>query len=510
MSEGQRESSVSRRVAFAGAAAAAVGVAEVVRASGADAAPAQNWSTVGNSITATDFLGGTSVQPLVFKTAATAGSPVERMRIATNGAISMNTAAAGGNLTINTFSGSVGVRLLNTTGNGNGAAIYATSTAAPALSAVNGAGNAIKVVHNGTDGTGAGVLINTATATGLNVANSKSGTAINASTASGTGVSATGSGYGVVGTATASYGYGAYFNGGTLGSYAYGGTYGAYGYGGTYGVYGSSGSYGVYGTNSTSGNYGVYGAGGQYAVAGNGGSTAAVRGDNGYVGGYFVGGSWGAYTECSGTSGGYGFMSKNSNSDGYAIWATGNVNVTGTLSKAAGSFRIDHPLDPKNKWLSHSFVESPDMMNVYNGNVTLDSSGNATVTLPSYFNALNKEFRYQLTCIGGHADVYISSEVAGNSFKIGGGKAGLKVSWQVTGIRQDDYAKAHPIVVEAAKAGAERGTLQFVPKGSSAKAFASAPKAAPVAEHKVEPLKKPPMPAAPKPGIGQDWVPPKL
>jgi hypothetical protein len=43
----------------------------------------------------------------------------------------------------------------------------------------------------------------------------------------------------------------------------------------------------------------------------------------------------------------------------------GNLGVTGTVSKGGGSFKIDHPLDPENKYLSHSFVESPDMKNIY-------------------------------------------------------------------------------------------------------------------------------------------------
>jgi hypothetical protein len=67
------------------------------------------------------------------------------------------------------------------------------------------------------------------------------------------------------------------------------------------------------------------------------------------------------------------------------IWLEGNVNVGGTLTKNAGSFKIDHPLDPANKYLYHSFVESPDMMNVYNGNITTDKRGLATVILPDYF-----------------------------------------------------------------------------------------------------------------------------
>jgi hypothetical protein len=145
-------------------------------------------------------------------------------------------------------------------------------------------------------------------------------------------------------------------------------------------------------------------------------------------------------------------------SNQYAGWFDGAVNITGSLFKGGGAFRIDHPLDPANKYLSHSFVESPDMMNIYNGNVVLDAVGEAVVTLPKWFGVLNKEFRYQLTCLGGFAPVYIAEEIAGNRFKIAGGKSGLKVSWQVTGIRQDAWANANRIPVEEEKAGGEQGT----------------------------------------------------
>jgi len=94
---------------------------------------------------------------------------------------------------------------------------------------------------------------------------------------------------------------------------------------------------------------------------------------------------------------------------------TGNLTVTGTLSKSAGSFKIDDPMDPANKYLSHSFVESPDMKNIYDGVAGLDESGRAEVKLPHYFEKLNKDYRYQLTCIGGLAPVYIQrkSRMAG-------------------------------------------------------------------------------------------------
>jgi hypothetical protein len=134
----------------------------------------------------------------------------------------------------------------------------------------------------------------------------------------------------------------------------------------------------------------------------------------------------------------------------------GNVDITGKLTKAGGSFKIDHPLDPANKYLSHSFVESPDMMNVYNGNIATDGTGNATVTLPDWFEALNRDFRYQLTVIGQFAQAVIAQEVTHNQFIIRTDKPSVKVSWQITGIRQDAWANAHRIPVEEAKPDKER------------------------------------------------------
>ena len=142
---------------------------------------------------------------------------------------------------------------------------------------------------------------------------------------------------------------------------------------------------------------------------------------------------------------------------GFAAFFLGDVDVDGNLSKAGGSFKIDHPLDPANKYLYHSFVESPDMMNIYNGTVTTDARGNATVAMPEWFEALNRDFRYQLTCIGGFAPVYVAQEITENQFRIAGGAPGMKVSWQVTGVRHDAWADAHRIPVEQLKTGREQG-----------------------------------------------------
>jgi hypothetical protein len=136
----------------------------------------------------------------------------------------------------------------------------------------------------------------------------------------------------------------------------------------------------------------------------------------------------------------------------------GNVDVVGTLSKSGGSFKIDHPTDPANKYLSHSFVESPDMKNIYDGVVTTDGKGFATVTMPDWFDALNGHFRYQLTVLGrSFARAIVWEEMTGERFTIRTDEPRVKVSWQVTGTREDAFAKAHRIPVEEEKTGAERG-----------------------------------------------------
>jgi len=146
--------------------------------------------------------------------------------------------------------------------------------------------------------------------------------------------------------------------------------------------------------------------------------------------------------------------------EGWAAWFNGNVQVDGNLSKNGGSFKIDHPLDPANKYLYHSFVESPDMMNIYNGNVTTNAAGDAVVTLPEWFETLNRDFRYQLTVLGQFAQAIVAGKVVDHRFTIKTDKPNVEVSWQVTGIRQDAWANAHRIPVEEIKPQKERGFYQ--------------------------------------------------
>lgn len=158
------------------------------------------------------------------------------------------------------------------------------------------------------------------------------------------------------------------------------------------------------------------------------------------------------------------------NSTGPLAWVVpGDLNVIGNLSKTTGTFKIDHPLDPANKYLYHSFVESPDRMDVYNGSVTTDKHGRAVVSMPDYFEGLNRDFRYQLTAIGTFAQATVDKEIQNNRFTIRTSRPSVKVSWQVTGIRRDAYAEAHQIKVEEEKPPSERGHYlhpELVEKGA--------------------------------------------
>lgn len=266
------------------------------------------------------------------------------------------------------------------------------------------------------------------------------------------------------------------------GSYNYGyaqnnDSYGSYNSASTYSTVNGNYAYGSYNyafTNAESEAYGMYGKAenstqasgftwgdtyGGYGEGINNASSYSSYGLYGKAGGTSTGSKIGVYGNAfsnTGTKYGiYGFASGTGTN--YAGYFSGNVTVSGSLSKGSGTFKIDHPLDPENKYLYHSFVESPDMMNIYNGNITTDANGDAKVTLPAYFDALNKDFRYQLTTIGKKADAWIAEELVGNTFKISTDQPNTKVSWQVTGVRQDAFANANRVIPEMEKKGEEKG-----------------------------------------------------
>ncbi len=255
---------------------------------------------------------------------------------------------------------------------------------------------------------------------------------------------------------------------------------------GAYGVAGQVGSTGnakagVYGNNlRTGGGDGVYGQGVQGVVGENNNiGAAAVFGLNnaaasgstanrapGVVGQGFVG-----VVGQSVTDGGYGIVGINTyssnpnndnaglygqgyytgiagitnNSSGYGVISGTNLGALGNLvCNGSKLFQIDHPLDPENKFLNHYCPESNEVLNLYRGNIIMDEQGTAKVTLPDYFSAINIDYSYILTPVGAAApNLHISKEIEGNAFSIAGGLPGLKVSWQVTAVRNDAYMKLH-------------------------------------------------------------------
>jgi hypothetical protein len=136
----------------------------------------------------------------------------------------------------------------------------------------------------------------------------------------------------------------------------------------------------------------------------------------------------------------------------------GDVEITGNLSATgAKNFKIDHPLDPENKYLYHAAIESSEVLNLYSGNITTDANGDAVVQLPEWLEAVNKDFRYQLTVIGSFAQAIIAEKIRGNRFTIKTNAPGIEVSWQVTGVRHDLSMKRNPMQVEVEKSEIERG-----------------------------------------------------
>jgi hypothetical protein len=240
---------------------------------------------------------------------------------------------------------------------------------------------------------------------------------------------------------------------------------GVYGSGAT-GVAGVSASGGGPGGNFTGftapsgsglgGTDGIDSAGGIGDVDGDDTGGVGVAGQGGYggnedaVGGRFTGGNSGLFA-------GSGDGVLGNAGSGYAGNFNGDVSVSGAIFAGTKDFKIDHPLDPANKYLVHASVESSEMKNIYDGNITTDGQGQATVQLPEWFEVLNTDFRYQLTVIGQFAQAIIGRKVENNRFEIRTNAPNVEVSWQVTGVRQDAYAKAHPLVVEQQKDARLRG-----------------------------------------------------
>src|SRR5215218_10184224 len=249
-------------------------------------------------------------------------------------------------------------------------------------------------------------------------------------------------------------GWGGYFHvaGNGRGVYATAGNGGL----GVYGVTGAGSALG-YGVRGASASTAVDAAGVYGSISSAAANAAGVRGTNSGnccgmgVAGFHTGSGIGVYGEALN-----GFAVSGFSPNNWSGYFQGSVNVVGTLYKSSGAFRIDNPIDAAHSYLQHSFVESPQMTNIYKGHATTDAKGFASVQLPKWFGALNKDFEYQLTVVGkAHWDARAAvwQEIAHNRFTIRTDQPNVKVSWQVTGVRHDAYANANRIQVVVPKEG---------------------------------------------------------
>lgn len=356
------------------------------------------------------------------------------------GAYSLSTTGVGvrgGLANPSTTGGQVTTRPLGLWGDtvNGGAAVLGTADNAPAVMGVNNSATQAAGVFTNNNSNGTGVAGTSSTTTGYAVG-------VFGSSATGPGgsfLNSTNSGItaGMTGASASPYGFG------------------------VYGVAGApKGVFQLSGANNVGSSDGVAGFNLQTSGYANGvyGATSSPDGvaayfDN-YAGGYILVGAVNGKPAH--------MFHVDGEGDGYFagdLEVGGDLTVDGTISKSGGSFKIDDPIDPEHKTLSHSFVESPDMMNIYDGSARLDAHGEAWVSMPNYFEALNRDFQYVLTSVGSSQPrLYIAQEIKGNRFKIAGGRPNGKVSWMVTGIRQDAWANAHRIPTEEEKPAKQRGT----------------------------------------------------
>jgi hypothetical protein len=197
---------------------------------------------------------------------------------------------------------------------------------------------------------------------------------------------------------------------------------------------------------------GIYGA-----AAGNAGNTTGVWG----ITQSSTSGASGVWGQALGTQGEtFGLFGSTESASGYGVYSLGNFAASGTKA-----FQIDHPLDPENKYLMHYAAEGPQPFNIYRGNVELDSTGTASVTLPDYFESINTDITYQLTAIGAPAPLlHVAKKVESGKFEIAGGEPGMEISWTVTAVRNDAWVRNVGAPEVRLKPESQRGKYLF-PQG---------------------------------------------
>jgi len=118
----------------------------------------------------------------------------------------------------------------------------------------------------------------------------------------------------------------------------------------------------------------------------------------------------------------------------------GDLEVSGTVEASNISLKRTDPIAKGT--VSHNLVAGPEPMNQYSGNVFLNGRGEAWVNLPDYCQALNSDFRHQLTPIGTSApNLYVAQKIEDNRFKIAGGQPNMEVSWMVMGVCTESASK---------------------------------------------------------------------
>lgn len=394
------------------------------------------WTTTGNAgtVATTNFIGTTDAIDFIVRS-----NNVERMRVFSDGRVAVNSAAT---FPTSTFFSAA---------SGNNNAVDGSAA---------GTGSAVFGQSIGAGGRGVNGLSNNATGFGVSASN------INTS---GTGLIAVGNnstpGYLTAGSAGA-------FTGSTVGVYSVStntsaavGSAGVLGRDGNPGITTFAGGTGLmglgassataviaYNTGTTAANFGVYseilstasaaiiGFDGIQSVYG---STLVANGTGVYGDGNAGNNSVGVWGETynSGTNsvGVFG-RAITGGANRYGGFFTNDLGSTGTKP-----FMIDHPQDPENKYLKHFSMESPEILNMYRGNVMLDANGEGTITMPGYFTSVNNtNYSYHLTPVGANAQVWVAEEINSGVFKIKSTVPNIKVSWMVMTERNDPYLQQYP------------------------------------------------------------------
>ncbi|MCS6904210.1 MAG: hypothetical protein RML72_11540 [Bacteroidia bacterium] len=446
-----------------------------------------NWTLKGNIITPDRYIGTNNAQPFRMFTNRT-----ERMRITPDGRVIVNNTAGDPTDRFSIFAaqdefglhaygnGAFGAAIFATNSNTNGVALIAVgNNKQPGSIPIQGAGIIAGGSNYGTYafaesrdpntssfavfGESNGIANNTAGVVGITNERSPNGPTFGVIGESYSNQSLSA---GVKGVAYGSSGIitGVYGSSLSTGNFSAGlEGFSLAGSGATYGVIGTSsssdlGAAGVYGQarEGIGGHYGVYGVSNR--------RTNQTAGVQGYV--FGIGENGATYYGVAGVAaksgqnstliGVYG-QAQASGSNAAGLF-NGNVFIANDLAvSGVKQFKIDHPLDPANKYLTHICPESPEPLNIYSGNITTDANGLATVTLPAYFEKINKDFRYTLTCIGQQAHAFVVQEIQNNQFVIKTDKPNVKVSWMITAIRNDLYLQQNPIMAETEKEQHNKG-----------------------------------------------------